>query len=125
VSVVHAIGLDIVEVERIRKDIAQYGDKFINRILSEKEIESYDKRFDKDLFLAGRFAAKEAIIKALGKFLTDRPPYTDLQVLNDNTGQPYFKLTDEILQKLKKTVILLSISHEKNYAAAMVVISED
>jgi len=123
--VVHAIGLDIVEVERIRKDIAQYGDKFINRILSEKEQESYDKRFDKDLFLAGRFAAKEAIIKALGKFLTDRPPYTDLQVLNDNTGQPYFKLTDEILQKLKKTVILLSISHEKNYAAAMVVISED
>jgi len=123
--VVHAIGLDIVEVERIRKDIAQYGDKFINRILSEKELESYDKRFDKDLFLAGRFAAKEAIIKALGKFLTDRPPYTDLQVLNDNTGQPYFKLTDEILQKLKKTVILLSISHEKNYAAAMVVISED
>ena len=122
---VHAIGLDIVEVERIRKDIAQYGDKFINRILSEKEIESYDKRFDKDLFLAGRFAAKEAIIKALGKFLTDRPPYTDLQVLNDNTGQPYFKLTDEILLKLKKTVILLSISHEKNYAAAMVVISED
>lgn len=122
---VHAIGLDIVEVERIRKDIAQYGDKFINRILSEKELESYDKRFDKDLFLAGRFAAKEAIIKALGKFLTDRPPYTDLQVLNDNTGQPYFKLTDEILQKLKKTVILLSISHEKNYAAAMVVISED
>lgn len=122
---VHAIGLDIVEVERIRKDIAQYGDKFINRILSEKEQESYDKRFDKDLFLAGRFAAKEAIIKALGKFLTDRPPYTDLQVLNDNTGQPYFKLTDEILQKLKKTVILLSISHEKNYAAAMVVISED
>jgi len=123
--VVHAIGLDIVEVERIRKDIAQYGDKFINRILSEKEIESYDKRFDKDLFLAGRFAAKEAIIKALGKFLTDRPPYTDLQVLNDNTGQPYFKLTDEILLKLKKTVILLSISHEKNYAAAVVVISED
>ena len=122
---VHAIGLDIVEFERIRKDIAQYGDKFINRILSEKELESYDKRFDKDLFLAGRFAAKEAIIKALGKFLTDRPPYTDLQVLNDNTGQPYFKLTDEILQKLKKTVILLSISHEKNYAAAMVVISED
>lgn len=122
---VHAIGLDIVEVERIRKDIEQYGDKFINRILNKKELESYDKRFDKDLFLAGRFAAKEAIIKALGKFLNDRPPYTDLQVLNDNTGQPYFKLPDEILQKLKNAVILLSISHEKNYAAAMVVISED
>ncbi|MFH2048666.1 MAG: holo-ACP synthase [bacterium] len=122
---VHAIGLDIVEVERIRKDITQYGDKFVNRILSSEELESYDKRLDKELFLAGRFAAKEAIIKALGKFLTDRPPYTDLQVLNDNTGQPFFMLTDYIMKKIGKAVVLLSISHEKNYAAAMVVISED
>ncbi len=122
---VHSIGLDIVEVERIRKDIDQYGDKFINRILSSKELESFDKRFDKDLFLAGRFAAKEAIIKALGKFLKDRPPYNELEVLNDNTGQPYFELNTEIQQKMGNVKVLLSITHEKNYAAAMVVISED
>jgi len=123
--VVHSIGLDIVEVKRIQKDIEDYGDKFINRILSSKEIESYNKRLDKDIFLAGRFAAKEALIKALGKFLTDRPPYNELQVLNNSTGQPYFELSDEIWQKLKKASPMLSISHEKNYATAVVVITED
>lgn len=122
---IHSIGLDIVEVERIKKDTAKYGDKFINRILSVKELESYDKRMDKDLFLAGRFAAKEAIIKALDKFLTDRPPYTELQVHNDKTGQPYFELTEAILNKLNKAAVLLSITHEKKYAAAVVIITED
>ena len=122
---IHSIGLDIVEVERIKKDIDQYGNKFISRILNAKELELYDKRLDKDLFLAGRFAAKEAIIKALGKFLTNRPPYTELQVLNDKTGQPYFELTEVIMNKLNKAIVLLSITHEKNYAAAVVIISED
>ncbi|MEA2030561.1 MAG: holo-ACP synthase [candidate division Zixibacteria bacterium] len=122
---VHAIGLDIVEIDRIRLDIKRYGDSFIRRILSDKERDSFVARADRELFLSGRFACKEAVIKALGFRLKERPSYTDLEIINSDTGIPVLKLPEDIKKQLDPANVLISITHEKNYAAAVAIITED
>lgn len=119
---IHAIGLDIVEVARIVRDLDEYGNRFRDRILGARERELYDRRADKAVFLAGRFAAKEAVIKALGYRLTERPAYGSLEILNDGAGQPVLELPEEIRAALGSVRILLSITHERTHAAAVAVI---
>ena len=120
-----AIGLDIIDVTRIDKGIKRFGDKFVRRILGPEELNLLNTRLDKAQFVAGRFAAKEAIVKALGQFLGKRPALQSLQILNDKTGQPSFSLPDEVADVLRGYQVLVSITHEKKMAAAMVVISEE
>ena len=84
----------------------------------------FEKRQDKTLFLAGRFAAKEAVVKALGRYLSDRPPLHQLQIINDNSGQPRLELPDDIKAQLNSARCLLSITHERNYAAAVAIFEE-
>ncbi len=122
---IHAVGLDIVETARMERDIAQYGERFVQRILGEHERSLYDHRVDKPVFLAGRFACKEAVIKALGFRLKDRPPYSDLQVINDPSGQPVLQMPAELNAQLGPVRFLLSISHEQHYAVAVAIITED
>jgi holo-[acyl-carrier protein] synthase len=74
--------------------------------------------------VAGRFAAKEAIIKALGEYLETRPPYRELQIVNDPTGRPHVQLNEDLSRRLAGVKMLVSISHERNYAVAMAICSE-
>ncbi|MBU8932882.1 MAG: holo-ACP synthase [candidate division Zixibacteria bacterium] len=122
---IHGVGMDIVEIERIREDIKRYGDSFMKRILGETEQKVFAARANREQFLAGRFACKEAVIKALGYRLKNRPPYTDLEIVNDDTGQPVLQLPENIQQQLGSAKVLISISHENNYAAAVAIITED
>ncbi len=122
---VHAVGMDIVEVARIRADIKRYGDGFVKRILSATEQKAFEGRANREQFLAGRFACKEAVIKALGYRLTTRPPYVDLEIINDDTGQPILQLPETVREQLGNAKVLISITHEKNYAAAVAIISEE
>ena len=119
-----SLGLDIVEIARIEKDIERFGERFVNRILGEKERLQYRKRNDRTLFLAGRFAAKEAVVKALGKYLTERPPLHQLEIINDASGRPELVLPDDVKAKLRGARCLLSITHERNYAAAVAIFEE-
>ena len=121
---VASIGLDIVEVARIEKDVEQYGARFVNRILGDKEMALFEQRPNQTLFLAGRFAAKEAVVKALGRYLSDRPPLNQLQIINDNSGQPRLEMPDDIVAKLNGARCLLSITHERNYAAAVAIFED-
>ncbi len=120
-----SIGLDIVEVARIERDIEQHGDRFVSRILSRAEQEAMEKRVDTAIFLSGRFAAKEAVIKALGHYLEDRPAYNVIEIINDAGGKPELRLPQEIQDRMGQAHCLLSITHEKNYAAAVAVFVED
>lgn len=120
-----AIGLDIVEISRIRRLLGIYPDKLCNRLLGPIEMEEYKKRPDGAVFLAGRFAAKEAVIKGLGAYLENRPAYRDIQIINDRSGQPGLLLPDEIQTKLGSAVCLVSITHERSHAAAVAVFSEE
>lgn len=121
---IKSIGLDIVEINRIQKDIEKYGNRFIDKILGPDELLVYNNRKDKPQFLSGRFAAKEAVIKALGVYLTNRPLLPELQILNDSTGQPSLHLPEK-LKNIITDKCFISISHEKSVAAAVAIFSEE
>ena len=120
----NSIGVDILETDRMRRAVERFGDRFVQRILGDKEIEVFNRRTDRFIFLAGRFACKEAVIKALGKYLKDRPSFSQIQIINDATGQPSLSLPDSLKPLLIGLEILVSISHDRKYAVAMAVITE-
>jgi holo-[acyl-carrier protein] synthase len=119
-----SIGLDIVENDRIERLFTKHPERFVERILGPEERILFADRRDQIPFLAGRFAAKEALIKALGAYLADRPPYSSLQILNDKTGRPFVQLDETLSGELGHIRILISLSHERNYAVSMAVITE-
>lgn len=122
---VESVGIDIVDTARVKRALARYGDHFAERILGPGELALYAARYDKHLFLAGRFAAKEAVIKALGRFLTTRPPLTALEILPDTSGQPGLSVAAELRDQLAGIRSLISISHERSHAIALAFLSKD
>ncbi|MES1987686.1 MAG: holo-ACP synthase [Pseudomonadota bacterium] len=122
---IFGIGTDIVEVARIDASIQQFGDDFAKRILAETELASYLESHIKARFLAKRFAAKEAFSKALGTGLRAPASFQNIAVSHDDLGKPLLVLAPELqalLQSKNITQMHLSISDEKNLAAAFVVL---
>ncbi|MDP1658674.1 MAG: holo-ACP synthase [Methylotenera sp.] len=122
---IFGIGTDIVEVSRIETSIAQFGDDFAKRILAESEFESYQQSHIKARFLAKRFAAKEAFSKALGTGLRAPATFQNIAVSHDELGKPILVLALELqvfMQSKNITQTHISISDEKNLAAAFVVL---
>lgn len=117
-------GTDIIEIGRIKESIESLGENFKNKIYTEKEIEYCEsKKNAKYQHYAGRFAAKEAIFKAISELLENKfdISWKDAEILNDKNGKPRITFTSE---KLKEKIenIDISISHCKEYAIANVVI---
>ncbi len=119
-----SIGIDIAEVARFQRLLDRYGTRLAGRILGPGEREIFARRHDRAPFLAGRFAAKEAIIKALGKYLSVRPSYSQLEILNDQTGRPEIRLPDALSRQLAHVRIDISISHERSYAVGLAICTE-
>ena len=118
-------GTDIIEIERVKSSIEDTDRKFCERVYTEKEIEYCEsKKMQKYQHYAARFAAKEAVFKAISKTLNGKYDITwkDIEVLNDETGRPYIKLSEQFANKIED--IDISISHCKEYAVANVVIIE-
>ena len=119
---VKGVGIDIIEVKRIKKIIEKYGDRFFNRILTENEIK-YCKSFSKpDLHFAGRFASKEAYSKSIGTGISKDFRWKDIEILNDRRGKPYINHTVE--SDYTKYKFDVSISHTDEYACAVVICEE-
>lgn len=118
-------GIDIVEVYRMRDAIKKWGDGFLSKIFTAREIQySNSRRFSPQHF-AARFAAKEAVVKAFGEPTRFPIKWTDIEVLNDEEGKPVLEFHDTALKaKRKKRVgsVVLSLSHSKNYAVANVIL---
>jgi holo-[acyl-carrier protein] synthase len=110
------LGCDIIEIKRIKKSIDKFGDKFIDRILSNKEKKLFEKKKNKSEFLAGRFAAKESIAKSLKTGIGDIS-FTDIEILNNKLGAPSAKINN-----MPNIKIEISISHTKEYAMAVSII---
>ena len=122
---IFGIGTDIVEVARIEASIAQFGDEFAKRILADSEFSVYLQSHIKARFLAKRFAAKEAFSKALGTGLRAPATFENIAVTHDALGKPILQLAPELqmfLQTKKITQTHISISDERNLAAAFVVL---
>ena len=120
------IGVDIVENKRINSLIK--NDKFIKRIFSKNEIISSKKIIKKVSFFAKRFAAKESLAKALGTGFRNNLNLKDVEILNDNLGQPYYLKNKKINLLIKKRFninkfnLFLSISDEKGYSVAFTIL---
>lgn len=122
---IFGIGTDIVEVTRIQASLTQFGDDFAKRILADSELESYLQSHIKARFLAKRFAAKEAFSKALGTGLRAPATFQNIAVSHDALGKPILILARELQTFLDAKNIQqthISISDEKNLAAAFVVL---
>jgi holo-[acyl-carrier protein] synthase len=124
---IYGIGTDIVDISRIK--IAFNKNKnFKKKIFSLNEIKTIESKLNKITSYAKRFAAKEAFSKALGTGISNGISFNEISINNNNKGKPYIELlgkTKFIVNRIikKKYKIFLSISDEKKYAVAMVVIS--
>lgn len=122
---IYGIGTDIVEVARIEASVTQFGDDFAKRILAVSELEQYHATTLKARFLAKRFAAKEAFSKALGTGLRAPATFQNIAISHDDLGKPILVLAKPLQSFVKKKKIVsmhISISDEKNLAAAFVVL---
>jgi holo-[acyl-carrier protein] synthase len=118
------IGLDATDIPRIDKAIARYGDRFVHRIFTEGEIAYCSSKHHPAPHYAGRFAAKEAAMKALGTGLTRGVTWRDIEVVRGG-GPPRLLLRGGALrhfQKLGATSSLLTITHADTLALAQVLI---
>jgi len=124
---IFGIGIDIVEIGRIQSSLDQYGNKFAKKILHSTEFEIFLKHKFPAKYLAKRFAAKEAFVKALGTGFVNNISMPLIQIENHTSGQPYVILhqaTKEWVNESKIQHIHLTISDEKNYAVAQVTIEK-
>ena len=108
------IGIDLVEVVRIERTIKKWRERFLKRIFTPVEIAYCRKHVNEELYFSARFAAKEALRKAIGQNVR----WTDMEILNEASGKPVVKLAKGNL----KWHIFLSMSHTEEYAVAYVII---
>lgn len=116
-------GTDIIEIERIKDSIEETNNKFLNRVYTEKEIEYCEsKKAQRYQHYAARFAAKEAIFKAISIKLEDKYSicWKDIEIINDSQGRPSVTLQGNIQKNIEQVDI--SLSHCKEYATANVLV---
>ena len=122
------IGVDIVENSRIAKSLK--NNLFIKRIFSNSEILIAKRTKNKKSYYSKRFAAKEAFVKSIGTGFRNNLNFKDISVINDKLGKPSFKINEKIKKIVKKQFkissfnFLLSISDEKKYSVAFVVLEK-
>ena len=119
------IGIDIIEVARIKASYERFGERFLNRVLRPDEIAYCLSHKKPAPFLAARFAAKEAISKAFGTGIGRQLGWQDMEVKHHESGQPFVVLHDDgkiLLEQRNGRIVQLSLSHTENYAAAVAVL---
>ena len=124
---IHGIGIDSVHIDRMRKSIDRYGDRFARRILSLNEMEEYNQSQKAANYLAKHFAAKEAMAKALGTGFRDGLSLKHITVNHNKYGSPVIECSGRAYEMLKDNKIkscYLSITDEKDYAFASVVLEK-
>jgi holo-[acyl-carrier protein] synthase len=120
-----AIGVDIVEVQRIKEAFARRGDRFRNRVYTEAEINYCEGRRSRLESYAARFAAKEAVMKALGTGWADGISWRNIEVVRAESGPPVIHLSGRALEQFRKlgaNRIHLSLAHSRDMAIAQVII---
>ena len=124
---IYGIGIDIIDIRRIKRVINKYGNRFKKKCFHEHEIIKSDARFNSIESYAKRYAAKEACAKALGTGLARGVFWKDIEVRNNQYGKPYIILHNNARKTIKKSnnkinKIFLSLSDEKDFAIANVII---
>ena len=126
---IFGIGTDIVNIKRIEKSIRMNGNRFKNKIFTKKEILYCENKKNPASFYAKRFAAKEAFTKALGTGIRKNISFKNIEISNNRYGKPIIILSGSVDGFLKKKIrnkkynIYLSLSDDKPWAHATVIIS--
>ena len=119
---IKGIGIDLVDLERMKKFLTRHSDKSLEKVFTKNEL----KLKERPERLAGRFAAKEALSKALGTGLGAQIWFNEIEVENEENGRPKFVMTHKLQKILQKEVgakkAMLSISHEKSVVTAIVIL---
>jgi len=124
---IYGIGTDIVSVERMRNNIERYGDRFAERILSDEELKDFSEIVNHAHFLAKRFAAKEAVAKAMGTGFINGLSLREISVSHDGLGKPVLKFTgkaEEFIHREGIASSYISLADEVDYAVAFVTLSK-
>lgn len=120
---IYGIGIDLIKIQRMKDVIDKWGEKFLDRVFTENEIAYCYERKEPYLSLAVRFAAKEALIKAMGSEIS--VSLRDIEILNYDNGKPSIKVKNRLEEFFKEKEIkhcYLSLSHEKEFGMACVVL---
>lgn len=115
------LGNDILEIERMRQSIERHGHHLLNRLFTVREQDYCFKYKDSAPHFAGRFAAKEAIVKSLGVGFGSEIVWHDVEIVNAENGKPEVFLSAFVLKKFSHPEILVSISHCEKYATAVAI----
>jgi holo-[acyl-carrier protein] synthase len=124
---IHGIGVDLVQIPRMNQVLQKWGDRFMKRVFTPGEIGLCLKRAFPPSAFALRFAAKEAFTKAMGLGMTNGMIWRDIEVFHDPKGKPGLKVHGKSARACEKEGIAnihLSLSDEKEYAIAMVVLEK-
>ena len=128
---ISGLGIDLVRVSRIEALYSAYGNRFVNKVLTENE-KSKLESLSVDLkarYIARRFAAKEAFLKCLGTGFNKYIGLNDIGTINDIAGKPSYEMTDKILSylnkhmQIKNPAFFLSLSDDGDYANAVAILS--
>lgn len=124
---IYGIGTDIVYVGRIRDDLSRFGDRFAERILTKNELLEFHQNANKANFLARRFAAKEAAVKAMGTGFSNGVQLHHIEVTHDDHGKPMLMFhgrARDFLQEKCVTVAHISLADEQDNAVAFVTLEK-
>lgn len=120
---IFGLGIDIIEIERIKKSIDKFGDRFLNKIFTETELNYSLSKKNKYQHLAARFAAKEAIAKALKTGWSKNFRWKDIDIYNEKSGMPRVNLLGNLKNFLGDDKSLkISMSHSENYVTCVAII---
>ncbi len=114
-----SIGVDIIEIDRVDKLIREFGEIFLRKVFSEEEIKYCNSKAKPAQHFAARFAAKEAIAKALGTGFKDNLMLRDIEVRNEVNGKPYV-----YFKGIRDERFVVSISHSERYVVAVAALKE-
>jgi holo-[acyl-carrier protein] synthase len=119
------LGVDLIEIDRVKRAHERFGQRFIDRLFTSQEAAYCLKKSDPYPSLAGRFAVKEAVIKAFSRGFGGRWKWNQIEVVRDEVGKPSLRLTG-ILEKLRIerriTAMHLTLAHSKRDATATVIL---
>jgi len=122
---IYGIGIDIVKIGRMKAVVDKWGNRFLGKVFTQNEISYCYKKRTPYLSLSVRFAAKEALIKAIGSEVP--VSLTDIEVTNADTGKPILKMSNKLQDFLASKQIKsahLSLSHEHDYGVACVILEQ-
>ena len=123
-----AIGIDLVEIDRIAEVFKRRGDRFRGRVFTDQEVGYCENRSSRFASYAARFAAKEAVMKALGTGWADGIGWRDVEVVAGTSGAPAIQLHGRALQRLREIGAeraYVSLTHSGNLAIAQVILEGD